>query len=412
MLRIRYIAMVGAIGLLAAACGSSGSTATATSGSSGSTATATSGSSGTPIEVMQDQAFPGTDISGQSGAAAAVHYINAHGGLGGRQVKVDYCDGSSIQRAQACGREAEENPNVVAAISNFDVYGGFNPVAPDVPDLSCDLLTVADYKAPNCFATSTGSLVPASAAFGSYALGLKNMVLAYLNAPAAQSETDEINAAVLASRGQKLLEGVPISGTQTDLSPVVASLPAKTDGMLTGIVTSQAAQLIIDSRQAGKTFPFITTASDFSPGSMKQLVGSAATNIYIVSQYKFSGPWYDAYEAQMAAIGQKGTENDNNISLSAWLGVQMLKYAAMQVGPKNVTRASILKEMRVTSNFDTGGLTPPLDWTKPSTVLGGGEPNLINPDVVAYKYDPTTASFVLYTAYNQGNFFNYFTGKS
>jgi ABC-type branched-subunit amino acid transport system substrate-binding protein len=406
MVHIRYIAILGAIGLMTAACTST-STSTSTS-----TAPAASGNSGTAIEVMQDQAFPGTDISGQSGAAAAVQYINTHGGLGGRQIKIDYCDGSSIQRAQACGREAEGNPNIVAAISNFDVYGGFNPAAPDVSDLSCNLLTAADFKAPNCFATSTGSLVPASAAFGSYALGLKNMVLTYLNVPAAQSETDEINTAVLASRGQKLRAGIPISGSQTDLSPIVASLPSNTDGMLTGIVTAQAAQLIIDSRQAGKTFPVITTASDFSPNTMKKLVGSSATNVYIVSYYKLSGPWYDAYEAQMNAIGQKGTDNDNNISLSAWLGVQMLKYAAVAVGPKNVTRESILKEMRATSNFDTGGLTRRLDWAKPATVLGGTEPNLINPDVVGYKYDPATASFVLYTAYHGGNFFNYFTGAS
>ena len=401
MVNIRYIVILGAIGLMAAGCGSSGSTATVASGDSGK-----------PIEVIQDQAFPGTDISGQQGAAAAVHYINTHGGLGGRQIKIDYCDGSTIQRAQACGREAEENPNIVAAIANFDVFGGFNPAASDVPDLSCDLLTAADFKARNCFATSTGSLVPGSAAFGSYALGLKNMVLSYLNVPAAQSETGEIDTAVLASRSQKLRAGIPISGSQADLSPIIASLPSNTDGLLTGIVTAQAAQLIIDSRQAGKTFPVITTASDFSPHTMKKLVGSSATNVYVVSQYKFSGPWYDTYEAQMGAIGQKGTDNDNNVSLSAWLGVQMLKYAAMQVGSKNVTRGSILKAMTATSNFDTGGLTPPLDWTKPSTVLGGSEPNLINPDVVGYKYDPATASFVLYTAYNGGNFFNYFTGKS
>jgi ABC-type branched-subunit amino acid transport system substrate-binding protein len=402
MVHVRYIAAVGAIGLMAAAACSS----------SGGTATGTSGGSGSPIEVIQDQAFPGTDISGQQGAAAAVQYINTHGGLGGRRIKIDYCDGSTVQRAQACGRKAEGNPNIVAAIANFDVFGGFNPVAPDVPDLSCALLTAADFKAPNCFATSTGSLVPASAAFGSYALGLKNMVLSYLNVPAAQSETDEINTAVLTSRGQKLRAGVPISGSQTDLSPIVASLPSDTDGILTGVVTAQAAQLIIDSRQAGKTFPVITTASDFSPNTMKKLVGSSATNVYVVSQYKLSGPWYDAYEAQMDAIGQKGTDNDNNISLSAWLGVQMLKHAVMQVGPKNVTRESILKAMKAASNFDTGGLTPPLDWTKPSTVLGGSEPNLINPDVVGYKYDPASGAFVLYTAYNSGNFFNYFTGAS
>jgi ABC-type branched-subunit amino acid transport system substrate-binding protein len=408
MVRVRYIAVVGAIGLMAAACSSSGGTATGTSGRSGSP----SGGSGSPIEVIQDQAFPGTDISGQQGAAAAVQYINTHGGLGGRQIKIDYCDGSTAQRAQACGRQAEGDPNIVAAIANFDVFGGFNPVAPDVPDLSCALLTAADFKAPNCFTTSTGSLVPASAAFGSYALGLKNMVLPYLNVPAAQGETDEINTAVLTSRGQKLRAGVPISGSQTDLSPIIASLPSDTDGLLTAVVTAQAAQLIIDSRQAGKTFPVITTASDFSANTMKTLVGSSATNVYVVSQYKFSGPWYDAYETQMDAIGQKGTANNNNISLSAWLGVQMLKHAVMQVGPKNVTRESILKAMKATSNFDTGGLTPPLDWMKPSTVLGGSEPNLINPDVVAYKYDPASGGFVLYTAYHSGNFFNYFTGAS
>src|ERR1700747_1917877 len=141
MVHVRYIAILGAIGLMTAACSS---TSTSTS-----TAPVASGNSGTAIQVMQDQAFPGTDISGQSGAAAAVQYINTHGGLGGRQIKIDYCDGSSIQRAQACGREAEETPSIVAAISNFDVYGGFNPAAPDVPDLSCNLLTAADFKAPN-----------------------------------------------------------------------------------------------------------------------------------------------------------------------------------------------------------------------------------------------------------------------
>lgn len=404
--RLHYMALVAVCTIAAAACSSSGTpSSTASTGGSISTGGAR------PIEVIQAQSVPGDPDMGQAGAEAAISYINSHGGIGGRPIKAIYCDGHTLQKEQACGREAEGNPDIVASISNSDFFGGFNPAAPGVPVLACNLYTAADYSAPNCFATVTGSfIVPASATFGSAALGLHHMVLVTFNSPVGDTAVGEIKD-VLAPRNEKLLSTVFISPTETDLSPVIAGLPANTDGVISALTSAQAAQLIIDARQAGKNFPIITTTAAFSAAQMKQLVGSQATNVYAVSYYKMQGPAYSQYESQMAATGQAGTVNDNTIALSSWVGIQILKALALQIGPNKLTRAALMSAMKTTSSYNTGGLTPPLDWTKPSNSLGGAVPNLINPAEVAYKYDPDTGKYVLYTAYKSGNFFDSFTGS-
>jgi ABC-type branched-subunit amino acid transport system substrate-binding protein len=399
---LHYMAVIAVCTIAAAACSSS-SKPSSTEGS-----ISTSGAR--PIEVIQAQSVPGDPDMGQAGAEAAISYINSHGGIGGRLIKATYCDGHTLQMEQACGREAAGNPDIVASISNSDFFGGFNPAAPDVPVLACNLYTAADYSAPNCFATVTGSfIVPGSATFGSAALGLHHMVLVSFNSPVGDTAAGEIND-VLAPRNEKLLSTVFISPTEMDLSPVIAGLPANTDGVISALTSAQAAQLIIDARQAGKNFPIITTTAAFSAAQMKQLVGRQASNVYAVSYYKMQGPAYNQYESQMAAIGQAGMANDNTIALSSWVGIQMLKALALQIGPNKLTRASLMSAMKSTSSYNTGGLTPLLSWTKPSNSLGGAVPNLINPAEVAYKYDPDTGKYVLYAAYKSGDFFDSFTG--
>lgn len=177
-LRMRAIgvASVAALSLVAlAACGSSsnnasGSTA-ASSGSSASSSSSTgatgggstgggSGSTatGSPIEVgfanMDSGAinFAGAD----KGATAAEDWINAHGGIHGHPLKLDFCDlQNTVQATQACGQKFASNSAMPFALVTLNVFGnaGFDAAmhAAGKPVIGSVGITTTDLSDPGVY---------------------------------------------------------------------------------------------------------------------------------------------------------------------------------------------------------------------------------------------------------------------
>jgi hypothetical protein len=176
----------------------------------------------------------------------------------------------------------------------------------------------------------------------------------------------------------------------TDASTIVAALPSDAGGFIPGVPQNVAAQLILSIRKSGSTYPISVPASTLSAPQIASLIGAQATNIYVAAPFKYSGAGYAHFQNDMAAVGKKGSLEDNSEALRGWLSIQLFKSAVQKVGAANVSRTSIIQAISTMSTWSTGGLTPEIDFTSKQTALGGTVPNIINPTVVAYKYNIQT----------------------
>src|SRR5712692_5776908 len=352
---------------------------------------------GTPIRAISADGFYNLAGNLEPGVKAAVKKINAAGGVGGRPIEVVYCDATSLNKSQACARQAAADPTIVASVGNIDPFGGFNAIAEaaGLPVLGTPAVA-GDFSSPIFFAPAVGAFsVAGEAAIANDNLKAKHIVLAYLDVPAGAALPTLVNLSVLSPRGTKLSQSVPIPPDAVDMAPIVAAIPSDTDALLTAADPNTLAKLMVQVRKAGLTFPIVTLMSTQSASELKKTVGSAATNVYGVSPWNVLGSGYRRYLADMKASGY-GTSsvevNDN--TLDGWLSVQLLKSTLDKIGRQHGAREAILSQLRATTDFEDGGLTPPVNVTQKQTVLGGAVANIVNDTVVAYKYDLKNSKYV------------------
>src|SRR5712692_1002071 len=366
---------------------------------------------GTPIRAISADGFYNLAGNLEPGVKAAVKKINAAGGVGGRPIEVVYCDATSLNKSQACARQAAADPTIVASVGNIDPFGGFNAIAEaaGLPVLGTPAVA-GDFSSPIFFAPAVGAFaVAGEAAIANDNLKAKHIVLAYLDVPAGAALPTLLNLAVLGPRGTKLSKSVPIPPDVVDMAPIVAAIPSDTDAVLIAATGTTPAKLMLQVRKAGLTFPIVTLTSTQPAPDLKRLVGSAATNVYGVSPWSELGPGYRRFLADMKASGYgKNSPDVNGGTVDGWLAVQILKSMNEKIGPKNVTREAILSQLRATTAYEDGGLTPPINFAKKQTILGGAVANIVNATVVAYKYDVKNSK---YLPLNKGAFVSLFASS-
>ena len=366
---------------------------------------------GTPIRAISPDGFYNLTTSRVPGVKAAVKKINAAGGVGGRPLEVVHCDGGTLNKVEACARQAASDPTIVTAVGNLDVFGGFDAIAEAAGlPIVAPPTTRSDFSSPVYFAPSAGALaVAGEAVIANDNLKAKHIVLVYLDVPAGAAFPTLVNLAVLGPRGAKLSKSVPVPPDAVDMAPVVAAIPSDTDALILGADASTCAKLMVQVRKAGLTFPIVTLPATQSASQLKKTVGSAATNVYGVGAYNILGAGYQRYLADMKASGyDKNSVAINEQTLGGWLSVQILKSTFDKVGPKNITRESILSQLRATTAYDTGGLTPTVNLTQKQTALGGAVSNIVNATAVAYKYDVKHSK---YLPLDKGKFVSLFTSS-
>ncbi len=366
---------------------------------------------GTPIRVLgSDQVYhlAGSAITGVN---AALKKINAAGGVGGRPIKFVHCDGTSLNKTQACARQAASDPKIVAAVANLDPFGGFDAIS-EAAGLAVlgTPATASDFSSPVFFTPGSGAFaVAGEAAIANDNLKAKHIVLAYLDVPAGAALPTLVNLAVLGPRGAKLSKSVPIPPDAVDMAPIVAAIPSDTDALLLAADVNTAAKLMVQVRKAGLTFPIVTLTATQSASQLKTTVGSAATNVYGAGPWNVLGAGYRRFLADMKASGyDKNSVEINDNTIDGWLEVQILKSTLDKIGPKDITRKAILAQLRATTAYDTGGLTPTVNWTQKQTALGGAVSNIVNATVVAYKYDVKNSK---YLPLNKGKFVSIFASS-
>src|SRR5712692_1898369 len=120
---------------------------------------------GTPIKAISADGLYNLAGNLEPGMKAAVKKINAAGGVGGRPLEVVYCDATSLNKSQACARQAASDPTIVTAVGNLDIFGGFDAgaEAAGLPIIGASV-TASDFSSPVFFTPAPGALTVAGEA--------------------------------------------------------------------------------------------------------------------------------------------------------------------------------------------------------------------------------------------------------
>jgi ABC-type branched-subunit amino acid transport system substrate-binding protein len=349
---------------------------------------------GKPLVVYSLYDIPDSPVNAVVGINAAIAEINNAGGVGGRPIKLAKACVSNNQpnAAATCARTAAQDSNALAELGVSSFYGDAeDPIFQDadLPNIGSILGVPADYTSPVAFAVNSGTQsVAGQAALAADSLGAKTISLLCNDSPSGRAVPNSVQEGVLKPRNLEFSASAFIPPTGAgDVAPQIAAL-GKSDAQVQCISGSNVPNAVNTARHLGYTNPIILASNVISPSQIKKQIQDTS-NLYTVQFYKLFGTGYDAYEDAMGGIGEKGGKFDTSGSITGYLAVHLFAdtVKALQASGKEITRKNILAQLRATSDYDTGGLTPPLSWSKKSTVLGGKMPNLINPTVVGYKYN-------------------------
>jgi ABC-type branched-subunit amino acid transport system substrate-binding protein len=152
--------------------------------------------------------------------------------------------------------------------------------------------------------------------------------------------------------------------------------------VIDGLTLDQFVKLIKLVRQQGNNMNFMLGYGVVDPNQVKTLLAGATTNLYLVDQYNHQSAGFKQFLADMNKYNKSYKDRNDSVA-SGWLGVQMLKNAVAHAA--TVDRAGILNYMK-TATVDINGMTSPLNYSTPSTVLGGSLPRLVNNGIWLGKY--------------------------
>jgi ABC-type branched-subunit amino acid transport system substrate-binding protein len=376
-----------------AACGSS------TSSSGGATSSLT----GKPVKVMLINNVSSQRENGELYAAAdaAASAINDAGGLpGGRPLVVVHCDDQITSDGTAkCARDAVNNPDIIALAGSY--YSFSDQVDPAL--LQAGMANVGEFSQGIEDLTSAISFPTTSGALGSVS-GMATLVTDVLNskkisAPYVDAgqgpQVVQLLEGVLQTRGGQVVTKVPVPDHAPDLSSAVKASTANNPGGIILVLSVDSALPFVQAAQSqGVTIPLVNSGAEIGlPDLVK--IGAAANGTYITTSFPTTGGAGNAlFDQQMAKYAPSATKDD--LAKNAWLGVRLFAAAAAKASA--LTRKGILDAMNALTSFDSGGLTPPLDYTKPFAGFGGTFPRMFNHTVVYNKVQdgkeiPITGNF-------------------
>ncbi|MBV9593084.1 MAG: ABC transporter substrate-binding protein [Actinobacteria bacterium] len=378
----RALAAVGA-GVLAtvlvAACSSSKkSTDTGTGSSNASGSSSGTAPSGPALKVMTIVPLSGNGVvypQESAGAQATVKWVNANGGVAGHPLDLEVCDDqNSPNGAAACGQKAVDD-KVVAVVGSFSLYGNSFMTAltsASIPYIGpCCPFASQEVASPNSFIFSAGSLISVGEGIAAGQVnGKTGTVVAVETASPATDYSNKLIQAGLKSTGfTGTFKPITVSAQATDYAPTVAQATNGSSTIIVGLGQQQAQAFFPALASAGGKQHIIGIGGNSLASSVVKANADATNGATVVDYYpplQSSDKWkpfIDAF-AKYASSDQKNLDISLLGAETTWIGFKVMK----QVGDKmsgDITASAFLATLQKSTSVDTGGLTPPLDLSKP-----------------------------------------------
>ncbi|EGX54821.1 lipoprotein [Streptomyces zinciresistens K42] len=360
----------------------------------------TTGSSGDGAITVMTWAPEGTKATNKPGmpafARAYARWVNASGGIGGRQLKVITCNdrNDSVTAVQCADRAVKEN--AVAVVGSYSQYGDtFLPAleGAGIPYIGGYGVTNAEFTSPLSYPVNGGqptllaglgrelartcgpvALVRPDSIAGDELPPLLDSGLKAGRHPSADDQLADDNATEYAGQSEKALKYATADITKRGC--VVPALGDRTSTFMDSF------------RRAREDYPDARTATVL--GSVDQTVinatGGASTydGSYITGWYPVTS---DARWAPMKKVISEQAFGDNRIDAAdagvqtTWIAYTVFRKAVEALGGGEVTAARVRQSLNDGLKVSTGGLTPTLQWKFQDVLASVGYPRLVNREV-------------------------------
>lgn len=367
---------------------------------------ATGGSGGGTVTVMTwaPDSTKATNKPGMPAMARAyARWINSHGGIAGRKLKVLTCNESNdTVEASKCARLAVKE-NVVAVVGSYSQYSDafFPPLeGAGIPYIGGYGLTTDEFTRALSYPVNGGQ--PALLA----GLGKE---LAAVCGPVALVRPDSIAGDELPGLLDAGLKAGGHAVARDQMAPEDATeYSAQADRALRAATTGSARKgcvvpalgertdIFMDSfRRARGGYPAVRTAAvigsvdqtviDTSGGQAGPYEGAYITGWYPVA----SDPRWNA----MKKVINEEAFGDNRIDpadagvQTTWIAYTVLRAVLEKIGAGEVSADTVRHTLDNGVRVDTGGLTPPLRWRLSDLLDSAGFARLVNADVTLQRVD-------------------------
>ncbi|MFE7271264.1 ABC transporter substrate-binding protein [Streptomyces sp. NPDC057623] len=358
----------------------------------------TTGGSGDDTITVMTWAPENTKATNKPGmpalAQAYARWINAHGGLGGRKLKVLTCNdhNDSVAAARCADRAIEEN--VVAVVGSYSQYGDtFLPSleGAGIPYIGGYGVTNAEFTSPLSYPVNGGqptllaglgrelagscgpvALVRPDSIAGDELPPLLNSGLRVGGHRAAADQLAEEDSTEYGGQSERALRY-----SATDLADPGCVVPALGDRTTTFMDSfRRSREDYSDVRTATVLGSVDQTVINANGGASSPYEGSYITGWYPVA----SDPRWDPMKKVISeqAFGDNRIDPADAGVQTTWIAYTAFKKVVESLGDDAVTADSVRAALNKGLKVSTGGLTPTLQWKFQDVLAAIGYPRLVN----------------------------------
>jgi branched-chain amino acid transport system substrate-binding protein len=330
------------------------------------------GLAGKPIRIAAIGAFRGGVSSNPeygAGARAAVQAVNKSGGIGGRPLELTLCDNHQNGTDSAkCYREILADPGIVAIAGGSDNYHDSSKAQIEAAQMPIiGQYPVSGFDLNNALAFNVNGAVVVGfhgLAQDVVASGAKRVGLVTLDIPTADVIRKTVGD-VFRKAGVEIVNNVQLAPSTADLSaPARQATQGNPDAVVWLTFAAQTSVAVKALRTAGYKGTVAFAGSAFEQNQLESMGagGRLTVGLVLPPAWDTSTPYGKRFNEDMSAYEPRSKIDE--LSLNSWLGVRILAQAASSLPSPD--RASVLAALRKLSKVDTGGLTPPIDFSTPS----------------------------------------------
>ena len=360
----------------------------------------TGGSGDDPITVMT-WAPSDTNATNKPGmpafAQAYARWINAHGGINGRKLKVLTCNEHNDSVAAAkCARLAVKE-NVVAVVGSYSQYG--DSYLPElegsgIPYIGGYGVTTAEFTSPMSYPVNGGQPALLAGLGRELAGSCGPVALIRPDSIAGDELPTMLDSGLKAGGHRPAIDQRAADDTTEYSGPSQQALTATTGnqakkGCVIPALGDRTDTFMDSFRRDREDFPAVKTAATLD--SVDQTVinesggqGGPYEGSYVTGWYPVSS---DPRWGAMKKVIQEQAFGDNRIDASdtgvqtTWIAYTVFRSVVASLGSGDVSADTVRKALDDGLRVDTGGLTPTLQWSAESPLAAIGFSRLVNADV-------------------------------
>lgn len=361
----------------------------------------TTGGSGDDSITVMTWAPQNTKATNKPGmpafAQAYARWVNAHGGLGGRELKVLTCNdhNDSVAAAKCADRAIEEN--VVAVIGSYSQYGDtFLPSleGAGIPYIGGYGVTNAEFTSPLSYPVNGGQPTLLAGLGKELARSCGPVALVRPDSIAGDELPPLLNSGLKAgghspSADQLAEEDATEYGSQSARALRYSTDDLTKTGCVVPALGDRTTTFMDSFRRSRDDYPDVRTAAVL--GSVDQTVINAGGGAsgpyegsYITGWYPVaSDPRWDAMKKVISeqAFGDNRIDPADAGVQTTWIAYTVFKRAVESLGDGEVTATSVREALNDGLKVSTGGLTPTLRWKFQDVLAAVGFPRLVNREV-------------------------------